>query len=118
MKRHAVFIALGAMALLTTPAVARSATPPSASIPFANHGGIYNWRAQGDDTIYFEDNHHTWYKATLFAPAFDLGFKEALAVQAGPTDTLDKWSAVIIHGQRYPFSSFVRIEGKPPKAAR
>lgn len=118
MKRIAILAPLAAMVLLTTPAIARSPQAPEASIPFANHGGIYNWRAQGDDTIYFEDNHHAWYKATLFSPALDLGFKEALAVQAGPTDTLDKWSAVIIHGQRYPFTSFVRIEGKPPKAAR
>lgn len=118
MKCLAILAPAAALALLTSPAIAGTPQGARDSIPFANHGGIYNWRAQGDDTIYFEDNHHTWYKATLFSPAFDLGFKEALAVQAGPTDTLDKWSAVIIHGQKYPFQSFVRIAGQPPKAAR
>jgi hypothetical protein len=118
MKRIAILASLAAMALLTTPAAARSANHPLDYIPFASHGGIFNWRVKGDDTIYFEDNFHHWYKAELFAPSFDLPFKLALAVDTGPGGTLDQWSSVIIHGQRYPFRSFTRIEGKPPKEAR
>lgn len=117
MKRSVLLAPLALLAL-TGPLAAKPTRTPPAEIAFANHGGIDDWRSDGDRTIYFKGNGNRWYKAVLFAPATDLGFREGLRIDTGPTDTLDKWSAVIIHGQRYPFTSFEAIAGKPPKSAR
>ncbi|MDE2562592.1 MAG: hypothetical protein KGL48_10155 [Sphingomonadales bacterium] len=97
-------------------AQAKAAQEQSASIPFADHGGIWDWRSEGDSTVYFQDNHRQWYRAELFMPAFDLPFVEFIGIDALPSGTLDKFGAVYIHGQRYPFKSFVKVDGPPKKA--
>ena len=71
-----------------------------ASIPFANHGGVNNWRAVGDRTVYFEDQHRRWYRATLMGPAFDLPFVENIGINAGPSGSLDKFGAVVVRQGR------------------
>lgn len=128
MVRRAV-LSLAAVTICCLPALAQAQEKPAtqqaqadtpkrasnARIPFANRGGIWNWRSEGNSTIYFEDNHRQWYKATLFGPAFDLPYVNFIGIDAGPTGTLDRFGAVYIRGQRYPFSSFVKIAGKPPK---
>jgi len=99
------------------PAQQQAARQPDARIPFADHGGIWDWRSEGDSTVYFQDSHRQWYRAELFMPAFDLPFVEFIGIDAGPTGTLDKFGAVYVHGQRYPFKSFVKVDGPPKKAA-
>ena len=126
MKYGSVLTAFAALALTATPAFAAghavqqtaSATPEEASIPFANHGGIWDWQAQGDQTIYFQDNARNWYKASLFAPSVDLPFAQAIGVAPGPLGSLDRWSSVYIHGQRYPIQSLVRVSGPPQHGVR
>lgn len=88
---------------------------PEASIAFANHGGVEDWQAEGDSTIYFRDQFRHWYKATLMMPAFDLPFVETIGIDSGPTGSLDKWGGVIIHHRRYPFASFEAVAGPPGK---
>ena len=116
-------LVLAALAIASAPTIAHAAPAPSsrhqarardASIPFANTVGVWNWEGRGDSTVYFESNKRQWYKATLMAPSFDLPFVNYIGIDAGPTGTLDRFGAVYIHGQRYPFSSFVKIAGKPP----
>lgn len=119
MKITALLIPLGLLA--ATPALADKAPEPprsEASIPFANHGGIDNWRAEDSRTIYFEDQHDRWYRAVLMAQAFDLPFVEQIGIDAGPVGTLDKFGAVIVKGQRHAFASFERVDGPPSKAAK
>ena len=115
MKRM-LLASLAVFALVATPALARGPARHD-YIAFANQGGVSTWRTDGDRTIYFEDDHHHWYKAVLFSPAFDINFREKLAIDTSPGGSLDKWSAVIVRGQRIPFTSFERIAGKPPKSA-
>lgn len=105
-------------AAMAEPAQQQADHERAASIPFADHGGIWDWRGEGDSTVYFEDNHHQWYRAELFMPAPDLPFVEFIGIDARPSGTLDKFGAVYIHGQRYPFKSFVKVDGPPKKAAR
>jgi hypothetical protein len=120
MRRTPVLAAMAALTLLTGPALAGQAPakPPEASIPFANHGGVDNWRADGDRTVYFQDLHRQWYRATLFAPAFDLPYVEFIGIDPGPSGALDKWGAIYVHGQRYTFQTFEKIEGQPPRRNR
>jgi len=48
-------------------AAASAAPAPEASIPFANHGGIYNWRVVNDRTVLIQSQSRRWYKATLLS---------------------------------------------------
>lgn len=113
-------IALGiAPAIAATPQDQAEATPPKAqpeaAIPFINHGGIYNWIATDDRTIYFEDNHHKWYKATLMSPSSELPFAWHIGVRNRGSDRLDRWASIIIGNQSYPLQSFVQVDGPPPR---
>lgn len=119
MKITALLAPLGLIAAIpaaahASPEVARS----EASIAFANQGGVDDWRATDSRTIYFEDSHGQWYRAVLMAPAFDLPFAERIGIDSGPNGTLDKFGAVVVRGQRYPFASFEKVAGPPPKRSK
>lgn len=88
-----------------------------ARIPFANSGGIRDWHPDGTRGLYVQDAHRRWYYATLFGPCFDLPYTESVAFLTRGTDSLDKFSAVAVRGQRCQFSSLV-VSGPPPAKAR
>jgi len=121
MKRLIALAPFLALCLAAPPAFAAqsAAKPPAAAaIAFANHHGVRNWVAQGNQTIYFQDSSRRWYRATLFAPSSDLPFAQAIGFDTGPIGTLDKWSTVIIRGQRYPLQSFERVDGPPARPTK
>lgn len=97
-----------------TPSTAVAPAPEEGSIPFVNHGGVDDWRAVGDKVIYFKDSHGRWFKATLFSAAFDLPFVDEIGIETRGSDTLDKFGAIVVRGQRYPLQSLVKVDG-PPK---
>lgn len=119
MKLSSLVLPLAAIAL-AAPAAYAETVPASAAaqqevrIPFANNGGIRDFRAHEQDVLYIQDRQRRWYKATLMAPAFDLRNALEIGFDTGPTDTFDRFSTVIVHGQRYAVQSLVGIEGKPP----
>lgn len=116
MKLASLVLPLALGALAAPPAFAETVQPQQeARIPFVNHGGIRDWRDDGHDTLYVQDRFRHWYKATLMTPAFDLPYTEAIGFDTGPGDTLDKFSAVVVRGQRYQIQSLVPIDGAPPK---
>ena len=113
-------IALLAASLLATPAMASAQQEPAqasqpeqaelqARIPFADTVGIRDWRPDGSDAVYIEDVHRNWYRAELFTPCPDLPFVHFISIDAGQTGTLDKFGAIYVDGQRYPFSDFVAV---------
>jgi hypothetical protein len=123
MTRKLLIAPLLALGLAAAPALAHSSTAVAraqaeVSIPFANHGGIRDWRSDGDRTIYLQDSGRHWYKATLMNRAIDLPFTEAIGFDTGPIDRFDHFSSVIIHGQRYAVQSFVPVSGPPAPAAQ
>ena len=128
MKVTCLLICLASASLVTTPALAREADQPNnsaqttkvaqqASIPFANNGGIWDWRADGENAVYFEDSFGHWYKAKLFMPAFDLPFVQFIGIDTSPGGSLNRWSAIYVRGQRYPFMSFTRVAGPTDRRA-
>jgi hypothetical protein len=122
MFRKLIAPALAALAVATisAPALARSAPPRAeirAEIPFADHGGVRDWRAVGDREIWFQDSHRRWFRAVLMGPATDLAFAEGIRIDAGPNGTLDRFGAIYVRGHRYVFASFERMPGPPPKKA-
>ena len=89
-----------------------------ASIPFANNGGIRDWYPDGTGALFVQDVHGLWYRATLMAPCFDLTTTEGVAFLAGGPNSLDKFSAVQVRGQRCQFNSFVTSVAPPAKTPR
>lgn len=120
MKLSSLILPLAALALTAPAAYAETPAPQAkarqdARIPFVNHGGIRDWRADDKDAVYIQASNRDWYKATLMTPAFDLPYAFTIGFDAGPAGTLDKFSAIIVRGQRYPIASLERIPGEPPK---
>ena len=75
------------------------------AIPFADHGGIRDWRAIDSDTLYVQDRRGNWYRAELSMPAPSLHFREAIGFQTSPSGRFDRWSAIVLNGQRYSLKS-------------
>jgi len=122
MRISPLFLPLAAVALVPAAALAKDndAKPATAQkqrdayIPFANHGGVWDWHAVGTHTVYFQDRNRRWYKAELIGTAIDLPWVQFIGLDTRPSDRLDKWSSIYVRGQRYSFKSFERIDGVPP----
>jgi hypothetical protein len=86
------------------------------SIPFANMGGIRDWRAIDDSSLYVQDIRRNWYIARLAVPSPDLAFVQSIGFETKGTNQLDKFAALVVGGQRIPLTSFVASAPPPPKA--
>ena len=117
MRRTALFSIFAALLTAGTAIAAPLPQPREASIPFANHGGIYNWQTVDRDTLYVQDNHRRWYRAELMGNCFDLDFAQAIGFRTNPSGNFDRFSDVIVRGERCPLKSFVASD-PPPKRAK
>jgi Family of unknown function (DUF6491) len=115
-------IALAAVAMLAVSLVPAQAKSPTnsgdASIPFVNHGGIRDWQAPNDHTLYVQGGGGKWYRADLLGTCQDLQFATRIGFDGGATDTFDRFSKIIVRGQRCQVSSLTKIEGAPPTKAK
>ena len=98
---------------------ADDATPPTppaeVQIPFAKTN-IWNWQVIDDKTVLIQDQSRRWYKATLFGTCINLSFANKIGFDSTPGGTFDKFSALLVRGQRCPLSSLVRSDPPPKKA--
>lgn len=100
--------ALAVVGLTITPVPAAAEFAPiEMAIPFADHGGIRNWRAVDSDTLYIQDRAGHWYRAELLGRAYDLGYSEAIGFDTGPGGRFDKFAAIVVSGRRYALKSLV-----------
>jgi hypothetical protein len=86
------------------------------SIPFANMGGIRDWRAIDDSSLYVQDVRRNWYIARLAVPSPDLAFVQSIGFETKGTNQLDRFASLVVGGQRIPLTSFVASAPPPPKA--
>jgi hypothetical protein len=97
-----------------------AATAPApaveASIPFANRGGINDWRVIDNRTVLIQSNSRQWYKATLFAPCTGLPWAQRVGFQSNPNGSFDKFSALKLRHQTCPLISLVKTD--PPTKKR
>jgi hypothetical protein len=127
MKHKIIIAALLALPAAGTPALAQdrataapadaAETAPEARIPFLDHGGIRDWQMGDSDTLYVQDRNRTWYEATLMRPVSGLKPSLVIGFDTGAPDTFDRFSTVVIDGERYPIASLVRLAGEPPADA-
>jgi len=115
MAHRLIAPALAALALTTAPQAQADARPARAEIAFADHGGVYDWRAVNSREIWFQDVHRRWFRAVLMGTAPDLPFVEHIGIDARPLGTLDRFGGITVRGQHYNFQSFERMPGPPPK---
>lgn len=108
-----------ALGLVGAPAMAGGkAEAPAvkeAHIPFVDHGGIRSWHFGDRETLYVQDRHRNWYKATLMTPVFAWRSQWAIGFETHGIDTFGRFSTVLIDGWRHPVKSLVRMDGPPPR---
>lgn len=115
MRTTAVFAAvLGSMAVAAS---AADNPPANVRIPFANYGGIFDWRADGDHALYIQGRNRQWYHAELMGPCTDLPFAEHIGFVIEPSGDLDRFSAIVVHHHQCMFTSLTP-SGPPPKPAK
>jgi hypothetical protein len=95
-------------------AAAAPAPPAEAQIPFAKRN-IWNWQVVDDQTVLIQDQGRRWYKAVLFNHCIDLPFANTIAFDSNPGGTFDKFSAILVRGQRCPLISLVETTAPPKK---
>jgi Family of unknown function (DUF6491) len=110
-------------------AAAAAALAPEVQIPFAERN-IWNWQVVDDQTVLIQDQGRRWYKATLFGHCINLPFADRIAFDSNPerlrigrdvlfvldvAGTFDKFSAILVRGQRCPLSSLVETSAPPKK---
>jgi len=110
-------LALGAALSIGAASSKETPQPTNASIAFANHGGINDWRANGDEGIWVQDSHRQWYYAKFMGTCFGLPFANSVGFATGPVGNLDRFSYVLVRdsGRCY-FQSFERSAGPAPRA--
>jgi hypothetical protein len=96
-----------------------SAPAPSsvteAQIPFARTN-LWNWQVLDDKTVLIQDQSRRWYKATLFGICTNLAFANRIGFDSNPGGTFDKFSTLLVQGQRCPLSSLVKTDPPAKKA--
>lgn len=90
---------------------------PEVSIPFADHGGIRDWRAIGRDALLVEGTGGKWYRVELMTGCFDLPFADRVGFRSNAAGDFDRFSAVFVRGQRCTVKS-VTESAPPPKPAK
>ena len=113
-----IFASLAALAaaLAPFPAVAREpAIGEEASILFVNFNSIRTFRAIDRDTIYFQDLRRRWYRGEVIGSCLDLPFAEAIGIETRGLNRLDRFSSVLVRGQRCQLISLVRSEAPPTR---
>jgi uncharacterized protein DUF6491 len=101
------------------PAASSAAAAPTpareAQIPFAKTN-LWNWQVVDDQTVLIQDQGRRWYKATLFNHCINLPFADRIAFDSNPGGSFDKFSAILVRGQRCPLMSLVATSAPPKKS--
>lgn len=104
----ALALAASAPALGDTPAPAPSPSA-EAEIPFANHGGIWDWRADGPGAILIKSRSGHYYRATFMAPCIELPFAQRVGFVTDARDVLDRFQSITVGRDRCQFQTFTEI---------
>jgi hypothetical protein len=90
-----------------------------ASIPFANQGGIRDWRADGTKGMWLEAAGGHWYYASFSSQCTSLPFATGVRFVPEPSGVLSRWSSIrLSHNERCFFRNLQRSERPPKKVSR
>ena len=96
-------------------ALGKEALPPQASIVFPDRN-IDSWRANGRKGLWIRAN-RKWYYAELFMECPDLPWAESVGFMAGGPGSFDRYSYILVRGERYPLRSLT-ASSEPPREER
>jgi hypothetical protein len=85
-------------------------------IPFVNFRNIRSFHSQDDGIVYLQDQRRNWYRAELHGPCFGLRWALRIAVDTRGSTVFDRFSVLIVDGERCPVRSLTR-SGKPERRA-
>ena len=106
-----LLLLLGTIALSSAAIGADDIIAP-AHIRFAEIGNIRSWQAVGHDAILFQSGDGHWLRADFTAPCRDLPFAFSISFITEPNGRLDRFSSILVDGQRCWFRS-VRADTEP-----
>lgn len=89
-----------------------------AQIVFPNQGAIRNFEPDGNDGLWLEDRQRRWYYAEIAGGCQELNFAQAIGFDTRGSPRFDKFSAIIVAGERCPISSLVTAEKPLPRKER
>lgn len=88
--------------------------PIEVEIPFARFGGVQDWSADGSRGIYIRgQGQDQWYYGKLMGPCSGLPFATAIGIEQDARDVVDRYTTIIVEGQRCSLNSFVMSEPPP-----
>lgn len=87
-------------------------------INFPNQGAIRNFEADGNDGIWLEDRQRRWYYAELLGGCQELNFAQAIGFDTGGSATFDKFSTIIVAGDKCQVASLVTANKPLPRKER
>jgi hypothetical protein len=108
---------LFALAAFAAAAPATAETPvtsaPEARIPFLHIGSMRTFRAIDRNTLYVEARQREWYRVTTLGACINLPWARTIGVDTRGSGTFDRYSTLIVDGERCALRSVVR-SGEPP----
>lgn len=87
------------------------------SIPFAEHGGIRDWQANGSKGLWIQAADGRWYYASFSSPCVDLPFAHRIHFVAEPNGDLSRWSSIRLAQSGRCFFRNLQQSAGPPKGA-
>ena len=89
-----------------------------ARIVFPNQGAIRNFEPDGNDGIWLEDRQRRWYYAEFIGGCQELNFAQAIGFDTRGSPSFDKFSTIIVRGERCPIASLVTANKPLPRKER
>lgn len=99
------------------PAAPQRALGVEAGISFPSDSSIRNWRADRDRGLWIQDRRGDWYYGRFAGICRDIDFAHAMGVDTRGAARLDRFSTIVVRGDRCPLVSFVTSDGPPSAKA-
>ncbi len=87
-------------------------------INFPSQGAIRNFEADGNDGMWLEDRQRRWYYADFIGGCQELNFAQAIGFDTRGSATFDKFSTILVAGERCPVASLVTANKPLPRKQR
>ena len=124
MMKNAI-LSLLAAAAIAAPAHSKKLEPHvwpevgvETKINFPNQGAIRNFEADGNEGIWLEDRQRRWYYAELLGGCQELNFAQAIGFDTRGSATFDKFSTIIVAGDKCQIASLVTADKPLPRKER
>ena len=122
MTRRILLALAAAASLAGGAAFAEPAPVPAveqeARIPFLHISRFRTFRAVDRETLYIENRRNQWYRVSLLGHCPGLPYTMTIGVDTRGSQTLDRFSTLLVDGDRCAIRSVVRSGPPPPRQRR